>query len=135
MFPRHRGLYFLWIVLVIATGLACRFWLGLPWFWAKYSGDALWALMFFFVFAWLWPAATTVRIAILTCAFSLAIECSQLYHAPRIDAIRATWLGRLLLGEVFGWGDLLAYLSGIAIGAGLECFSGHFAGQSVEKKS
>ena len=63
--------------------------------------------MFFFIFAWLWPATTTSRIAIMTSVFSLAIECSQLYRAPWIDAICATWPGRLILGAVFGWGDLL----------------------------
>jgi len=133
MFSRHRGLYFLWIALVIATGLACRFWLGLPWFWAKYSGDALWALMFFFIFVWLWPAAATLRIALLTFVFSVAIECSQLYHAPWLDTIRATWPGRLLLGDTFAWRDILAYLVGVAAGAGLEWlaawFTGRFAGR------
>jgi len=138
--PRHRGLYLVWIALVIAAGLASRSpWLGLPWFWAKYSGDALWALLVFFAFAWLWPAVRTASIAILAFSFSCAVEFSQLYHAPWLDAIRQTWFGRLALGDTFAWADMLAYLAGIACGAGLELFvrwlAGMGCGQAVGEKT
>ena len=127
MSRRHRGFYFLSIALVVAAGLASRYWLGLPWFWAKYLADALWALLVFFAFAWLCPAASTAKIAILTLVFSCAIEFSQLYHAPWLDAIRQTWPGRLVLGDTFAWADMLAYLAGAVFGAGLEQFVRLFA--------
>src|SRR5688572_10101869 len=49
--------------------------------------------------------------------FAWSVEYLQLYHAPWIDAIRSTRLGRLVLGSVFNSPDLLAYVIGIALGA------------------
>lgn len=108
----------LWIAVVICCGLNCRTeWLSLPWFFAKYAADALWALMFFLGFGLLLPArrtATAAGMAALVCA---TVEVSQLYHAPWIDEIRRTWFGRMALGDTFGWGDMAAYLVGIVVGA------------------
>jgi hypothetical protein len=44
----------------------------------------------------------------LALAFSFAVEFSQLYHAPWIDALRGYRLGTLVLGDTVGWGDLAA---------------------------
>ena len=49
-------------------------------------------------------------------AFSYLIEVSQLYHAPWIDAIRATTLGALVLGFGFLWSDIACYTVGIILG-------------------
>ena len=81
-------------------------------------GDALWAMMVFLVAALTWPSATTWRLAGGAAAFSIAIEASQLYHAPWIDGVRATWIGGLGLGFSFVWSDLLWYAAGITVGAG-----------------
>lgn len=52
--------------------------------------------------------------------FSWSIEFLQLYHAPWIDSIRSTLMGRLVLGSTFNSPDLIAYLVGIAIGVSVE---------------
>jgi hypothetical protein len=49
--------------------------------------------------------------------FALGVEFSQLYHAPWIDAVRATLPWRPLLGSSFNWPDLPAYAVGVALGA------------------
>jgi hypothetical protein len=49
-------------------------------------------------------------------SFSIAIELSQLYHAPWIDSIRHTTLGGLILGFDFVWSDLVCYAVGVGIG-------------------
>ena len=115
---RHRGLYAGWIALVITCGLLSRSeFLGLPPFFAKYVGDALWALMIFVGFGFLLPARSTMAVAGLAAIVCFTVECSQLYHAPWIDEVRRTWFGRMTLGNTFGWGDLAAYIVGIAAGA------------------
>ena len=43
---------------------------------------------------------------------SIAVELSQLYHAPWIDSIRQTTLGGLILGFGFLWSDLACYAVG-----------------------
>lgn len=118
---RHRGLYAAWVAAVICAGLASRSEsVALPAFAAKYAGDALWALMVFLGLGLLLPARPTATLAGLAAAVCVAVECSQLYHAPWLDAARRTWLGRMTLGDTFGWGDIAAYLVGIASGGAAE---------------
>jgi hypothetical protein len=108
-------------VAVVATGLLWRAdFTPLPPFLSKYGGDALWALMVFFGFGFLFPRASTPTIALLALTFSWSVEFSQLYRAPWIDAIRSTLPGRLMLGTTFNWPDLLAYVFGVGIGAWAE---------------
>ncbi len=119
--PRSRVLYALLVVAVIASGLLWRSsLLPLPPFASKYGGDALWALMVFFGFGLLFPRSPTSAVAMLAIGFSSVVEISQLYHAPWIEAWRATLPGRLILGSTFNWLDLPAYALGVALGAGVE---------------
>lgn len=115
---RSRALYGLLLAAVITTGLLWRSRLmPLPPFALKYGGDALWALMVFVGFGLLLPRRSTLLLAALAIGFSTAVEFSQLYHAPWIEALRATLPGRLILGSTFNWPDLPAYALGVALGA------------------
>jgi hypothetical protein len=106
-----------WVAAVIVCGLLSRSsLLDLPPFFAKYAGDALWALMVFAGIGWLVPSRSTTAVAAWTAAVCGLVEASQLYHAPWIDAVRRTWIGRMALGTTFGWGDLAAYGLGLATG-------------------
>ena len=119
--PRPRFIYFLAILATIALGLLSRrFPYLLPAALGKYPGDALWALMVFLGFGFLFRRSPTLVVAPAAFAFSVAIEFSQLYHAPWIDSIRATLPGRLILGSGFSWVDILAYAIGILVGAAAE---------------
>jgi hypothetical protein len=103
---------------VVAAGLFWRSgFIPLPPSLSNYGGDALWALMVFVGFGFLFPRASTLLAALLALAFAWSVEFSQLYTAPWIDAVRATLPGRLVLGNTFNWGDLVAYAVGIALGA------------------
>lgn len=106
---------------VIAMGLLWRSGLiPLPASLSNHGGDALWALMVFVGFGFLFPQASTRTTALLALAFSWSVEFSQLHHAPWIDALRATLPGRLVLGNTFHGIDLFAYALGIASGAWAE---------------
>lgn len=88
------------------------------------AGDALWAVM---ITWWVSALAPSVRLAVrgaVAYTICLGVEVSQLYHAPTIDAVRATLPGRLVLGSGFDPRDLLAYAVGV-IGAVLldSCFN------------
>ena len=76
-------------------------------------GDALWAAMITWLVAALVPQRLYIRIA-AAYAWCVAVELSQLYHAPGFDAIRATRLGHLVLGSGFDARDLVAYALGVA---------------------
>ena len=119
---RSRPAYGAAAALVIAGGLLWRSGLlPLPSFLAKYGGDSLWALVLFLGLGFIFRRSSTVRIAVGALCFVWSVEFLQLYHAPWIDAIRSTRLGRLILGESFNSPDLMAYVIGIALGAVTEC--------------
>jgi hypothetical protein len=115
---RNRMRYALLAIAVVAAGLLWRSGLiPLPQSLSNNGGDALWALMVFVGFGFLFPRASTLAVALLALSFAWGVEFSQLYHTPWIDAIRATLPGKLVLGNTFNWPDLPAYAVGIVIGA------------------
>ena len=113
---RNRLLYLILTIIVMVLGLLSRKISGLPKIIELYSGDILWALMVFLLFAFLFNKKSTIFIISWAIIFSYSIEISQLYHAPWIDSIRNTTLGGLILGFGFLWSDLVCYTIGIIIG-------------------
>jgi len=115
---RSRPVYVFAPALVVGIGLLWRSGhLPLSPFISKYGGDALWALMVFFGFGFVFTRVSTLRLVLISICFAWAIEFSQLYHAHWIDSIRSTRLGHLILGSTFNSPDLLAYMIGVAFGA------------------
>ncbi|PFO79748.1 DUF2809 domain-containing protein [Bacillus cereus] len=116
-YRRNRLLYAVLTMTVIILGLGSRkFAYVLPDLLNSYLGDALWALMVFIGFGFLFHKMETKKVALLSLLFCYGIEMSQLYHAEWIDSIRATTLGGLVLGYGFLWSDVLAYTIGVRIG-------------------
>ncbi|MGG0290592.1 DUF2809 domain-containing protein [Bacillus pacificus] len=114
---RNRLLYAMFTILVIILGLSSRkFAFALPALLNDYLGDALWALMIFTGFGFLFSKIATKKLAFISLMFCYGIEVSQLYHAEWIDSIRATTLGGLVLGYGFLWSDLVAYTIGVGVG-------------------
>ena len=119
---RSRAIYAMAAGLVIGVGLLWRSGLvPLSDFVAKYGGDALWAMVVFLCFGIVFPRSSTVQIALAAVCFAWGVEFLQLYHAPWIDGIRSTRLGRLVLGSMFNSPDLLAYVVGVGLGVLGEC--------------
>ncbi|MDD5186067.1 MAG: DUF2809 domain-containing protein [Paludibacter sp.] len=118
---RNRLVYFLSTLGVIALGLGSRkFSSFFPELINTYLGDALWALMIYFMAATVFKSKTIITISVASLLFCYAIELSQLYHEPWIDSIRSTTPGGLVLGFGFLWTDMLAYTIGIVFGACIE---------------
>lgn len=55
--------------------------------------------------------------AVIAGGIAVAVELSQLYHAPWIDTIRGFRLGSLVLGSTFNWPDIPADAVEILIAA------------------
>lgn len=114
---------------VLALGLASRS-KSIPWppFFAEYAGDTLWALLVFLLLRFVAPARPVLHVAGAALAFSYAVEVSQLYSAPWLDAVRRTLPGRLVLGAGFLWSDLVCYSVGVLLGLGLDALLRRRAG-------
>lgn len=75
------------------------------------------------MFWWIGAALPLVRRmvrAFLAIGICVAVELSQLYHVPWLDAIRATTPGHLVLGSGFDARDLVAYAVGVLVAYGLD---------------
>ncbi|RPD48561.1 DUF2809 domain-containing protein [Hymenobacter sediminis] len=118
---RNRLAYATLSLLTIALGLASRrYQAALPAWVGAYVGDALWALLVFWLVGFGWPQWSRRRVAAVALVFAFLIEASQLYQAPWLNALRVTTPGRLVLGQGFLWSDLLCYTLGVLVGVGLE---------------
>ena len=120
---RNRKIYLLLIPFVMGLGILSRkFSYLLPEIINTYLGDAIWAAMIYVMMAFVFANKLSKQIAVLSLLFCYAIELSQLYQAPWINAIRKTTLGALVLGSGFLWSDLLAYALGVVALLVIELF-------------
>lgn len=105
----------------IVAGLATRSGSALvPAFVAEFGGDTLWATALFLAIRSVLNRLATRWVALLAAAGSLAVELSQLWRTPWLDALRSTRLGMLTLGNGFLYSDLLCYAVGVALAAALD---------------
>lgn len=115
---RSRYKYAALTFAVVLLGLASRAYSPhLPPAVRDYAGDALWALAAYLTIALLFPRLAITGVAVAAGLFSLAVEVSQLYHAPWVDDIRRTRVGGSVLGHAFLWSDLICYGVGVGVGA------------------
>lgn len=84
------------------------------------TGDALYAMMIAWWVGVLVPDARLPSRSAISFAICATIEFSQLWHAPLLEAARATHIGRLVLGSGFDARDLAAYAVGIMMAAIVE---------------
>ena len=119
---RNRVVYGGLTISVLLLGLASRRFLDNYSFIKLYAGDGLWALMVYFGFAFTFTQWSVQSIVASALGFSFGVEMSQLYHAPWIDALRATRLGGLILGFTFVWSDLICYSVGVGLGALIDAY-------------
>lgn len=105
----------------IALGLGLQ-WLRpeLPLVFADVLGDALWALMIYWLIGAAAPGTPRLQRAAVALAVCWVVEFSQLYHTTWLDDWRATTMGHLTLGSGFDARDLAAYGLGVLVGIGLE---------------
>ena len=87
-------------------------------------GDALWAMMIAWFMGAIAPRMALGLRGLVAFGICVAVEVSQLVHAPALDALRETTLGHLVLGSGFDPRDLVAYAVGVAAAVLLERTTG-----------
>jgi hypothetical protein len=111
---RRRVVYVAAALATIVVGLAVHLGgTGLPPAVSDVLGDGLWAIMVTWWVSALWPRRARGGRAALALGICYAVEVSQLYSTPGLDAVRRTTLGHLVLGSGFDLRDLAAYALGV----------------------
>lgn len=84
-----------------------------------YAGGVLYVAFWVLVVLWLRPSAPARVAAAFVFAATCALELLQLWHPPFLEAIRASFFGRTLLGTTFVWWDFPHYALGALLGLAL----------------
>jgi Protein of unknown function (DUF2809) len=116
-YQKYRLALLIGMVLIIPLGYSVRFatGLGLPLF-QDIFGSVAYQVLLMFIAAFFFPRMNLVKIAIGVFLLSSAIELLQLWQPPFLQAIRATWTGRVLLGNTFLLADFPPYAIGCFLG-------------------
>lgn len=113
---RHRVVAAVAALLTMTAGLSVRSALGGDA--AKYAGDALYALLIFWLVLVVAPRTRAGIAAVVALGVSAAVELFQLTGVPAALGAHST-LARLVLGTTFNGPDLAFYAVGAAVGWGL----------------
>jgi hypothetical protein len=110
-------LYLLSLLLITPLGFYLKAYSGPFSFWINNSltgvmYEIFWCLAIGLFFQRISPWKISFEVLIATCL----LECSQLLHPPILEYIRASFIGRTILGTTFVWSDFIYYIIGSVIG-------------------
>ncbi len=121
-FTRRRIRAAIATLITIGLGLAAKRYAGPGHVWVNNWGPASVAYECMFIllaFIAIPRREAIVPIGLAVFLATCVVEFMQLWHPPRLDALRSTFLGRSILGTTFSWWDFPAYAVGCAVGVGL----------------
>ena len=102
------------ICVVTPLGFWCKFYDGPAEVWFNnYGGGVLYEIFWCLVFFLIRPTkknATIIAVGVLV--ITCLLETMQLWHPAFLQQIRATFLGKALLGTTFVWWDFPHYILG-----------------------
>ncbi len=118
----RRRFHFAGLALVtVALGLLLqRVRSGLPPVPGDVAGDALWAMLIYWLSGVAFPGVPRWKRATTALLVCWSVEVSQLYRVPWLDGWRGTTLGHLVLGTDFDPRDFLSYGLGVLLAVALE---------------
>lgn len=105
---------------VTPLGFASKFYAGPGAAWVQgYAGGILYVVFWILLAALARPRSSPRIVAGAVLVVTSLLEGLQRSSTPLLDAIRATFLGRALIGSTFSWWDFPHYLLGAVIGAAI----------------
>ncbi|GAB4366868.1 MAG: hypothetical protein Kow0042_07100 [Calditrichia bacterium] len=113
---RKYILYSLFVI--VPVGFLCKFYSGPASGWVRdnLAGvfyEIFWCLVCFYF----WPyKSAIIKIVIGVFGMTSLLEIAQLWHPDFLEAIRANFLGRTLIGTSFAWWDFPHYFAGSVVG-------------------
>ncbi len=114
---RYQQLIFISLIALIPIGLASKFYQGPFAEWANNSlGGVFYEIFWVFLVVLFQPKLSPRWVAFWVFVVTSTLEFAQLWKPLFLEIIRATLLGRLLLGTTFSWWDFPYYLIGCGLG-------------------
>ena len=112
-----RTFVLLSLLILTPLGFATKFYSGPGGVFVNlYLGGILYVMFWMLVLHLVWPDADPLRSGIIVLTITGMLEIMQLWHAPFLESIRASFLGRTLIGTGFDWLDFLFYFGGMVAG-------------------
>jgi glycopeptide antibiotics resistance protein len=106
----YRLALFISMLLIVPLGYIVRF-AGNAW-WNDFLGSVAYDIFWVLLVALILPRVSLAKVAIAVCLVTCLLEFLQLWQNPVYFSIRATWVGRLVLGNTFMWSDFPSYFIG-----------------------
>ena len=113
---QYRSILALSAVLVVPFGYSTRFSSLLPEWFRNVAGNIAYETLLILLLLLVFPKVKPIAAAITVCLISFGLEFLQLSQNPILVAARSNFLGRLILGSSFDWGDFPLYVLGSLIG-------------------
>ncbi len=106
------------LVVVVPAGFSAKYYRGPSQWWINNWGSSFAYEIFFMLLAFVvvCKRSAAVPIAVAVCLVTCLLEFAQRWTPPWLTAIRATFIGQCILGNVFTWWDLPAYPIGCILG-------------------
>ena len=103
---------------LVPVGFAAKAYRGPSQWWINNWGSSFAYEIFFMLlaFAVVCRHRTAGPIAVAVCVATCVLEFAQLWTPPWLVAVRSTFIGQCVLGNVFAWWDLPAYPIGCVLG-------------------
>jgi hypothetical protein len=108
---------------LVPLGLASKFYAGPGAAWVRGSlGGVLYEMFWILLVVAVRPTRRVLAWATaVVLMVTVGLEFAQLWHGPMLEAVRATFIGRSLIGSTFAWSDMVYYAigsgTGYAVGA------------------
>lgn len=116
-YKTYRIALLIGIALIIPLGYSVRFSTALKMpLLQDIVGSLAYQVLIMLMVAFFYPRTSLVKIAVWVWIASSVGELLQLWQPPLLQAIRSTWLGRVVLGNTFTLSDFPPYAMGSFLG-------------------
>lgn len=116
-FFRYRLALLISIVVIVPLGLMIKFYRGPGQEWLNNSfGGVPYEIFWILLLVFILPQISARWASLVVCIATCLLEFLQLWQPPFLQAIRATLIGRLVLGNTFQWSDFPYYFLGSFLG-------------------
>lgn len=115
-FFKYRLALLISMGMIVPLGYVVRFYQGGQGWLNDALGSIAYEIFWILLVVFLSPQVSLLGTAVGVCLVTCGVEFIQLWQTPFLQATRATFFGRLILGNTFSWSDFPSYFVGSFLG-------------------